>query len=454
VQWAAPPEWGWKIAALHREAATTLAPGESKTLSYRLTTARESGFGIWPLTARLKIASGGSVVYQYVTRELAIAPRAAANVLPYLPVFLRPGGKIRVQLVLDRSAHTPTHAYSAFEGKRTVPRFVCPSEQKRLRGVVRAPSHPAFKVEPARKRVELPPDRPVRIDFLVENVATPADPQAPFKFLPRLELEGAGPIGLALDPTDIYVDAGRVYKPLDARGLVFHAPFDGKGDARCVGSRRCVLRKDIDNNPKVQPKPPTWVKGKKGSSLAVSAAWYDAEKHFNALEGTALFWFKQPKEARDEHCGILMVGGNVTGSWYICRLVLHRGKLSFSYVFLGNEEHVAETAWPDDQAWHAVGVVWSSYRKCLQLYVDGKLAAEEKAGPGQWLMMPLQSGRHFRDFPGWKYYYKSEYEGTLRGADLEVFFKWKAKPSAIDELYIFDRALSAEEIRRHMEEGN
>ncbi len=454
VHWTAPPEWGWKLSPLKQGSAIGLAGGESTSVSYRLATAPESGFGLWPLTARLKITSGEAVVYQYVTKEVAVAPMVTADVSPYLPVFLRPGSKVRVQLVLDRSVQMPTHSYSAFEGKRTIPRFVCQGEKKPIDGVVRVAFPPAFKVIPAEQRVTLPPDQPVRVDFMVENVAAPADVQVPFRFLPTLELEGRGAVGLALDATDIYVDKGSDYKPLDERGLVFHAPFDGKGEARCVGAPRVVLRKDIDNDPKVQPKPPTWVEGKRGQALAVSAAWYDAEKHFNALEGTALFWFKQPKEAQEEHCCILMVGGNVTGSWYICRLVLHKGNLSFSYVFLGNEEHVVQTPWPGDQAWHAVGVVWNSYGKCLQLYVDGRLAAEEEGGRGEWLMMPLQSSRHFRDFPGWKHYYKSEYEGTLRGADLEVFFKWKAKPSAIDELYLFDRALSADEIRRHIEGGN
>ena len=98
----------------------------------------------------------------------------------------------------------------------------------------------------------------------------------------------------------------------------------------------------------------------------------------------------------------------------------------------------------------------------LQASFDGKLAGEDVDPTKEWLTTPQQLGRHMRDFPGWKDYFKGEYAGEPPGGAYRFKFGQVALSGGLrprehvtymDELYVFDRALTSKQIRAHIDAG-
>jgi len=447
----------------------TLKPGQAATLLGRrgevFRTSRQCRSGVWPVVARLKVKTPWGVQYQYVSTEIVVAPRLFVKMQPWLPLFIQPKGRVKVRVYLSRDTMSDPLRYGCFGGKK-LRRFIRPPV--RGKGMLRVEARPGFKVTPSEVALDLPQKGSAKLDFIIENTGDLPDPQEPFVFKPEITLDRIGPVPYAADPVRVYVDPQLAYKPLDDRGLVLQASFDGNAKPRTVldpkqaGQRwgPVVLRRP--GRGRGGKGTPHFVPGKKGQALGNASAWYGVEKNFSPLEGSILFWSKLPKGAGKRRQNVVLIGGGLTGSWYTLYVRHEKGKLHASYVSLGPEGHHVATDWADDDRWRHVAVTWDFFTKSLRLYVDGKLVGEDKDAKKEWLMMPFQFGRQMRTFPGWKDYYKGEYGGTPPGGGYSFKFGQVAlsgglgpRPavSHMDELYVFDRALTAKEIEQHIADG-
>ncbi len=466
-QWLIPERWGWKVLLIWSGGSFTLKPGDWVKLACEMRTTPRSGFGVWPVVARLKLQTPSGPVYQYAAAEVTIAPRLFVKTQPWLPLFLPPRGKVKVRVYVSRDPSTEPLAYGAMKGKR-LRRFLHHPALKSARGTLRVAPAEGFRITPARVDFELPQEGFGKFDFVIENTAAPPDPQKPLLFHPKIELDGIGEVAHAADPVRVYVDPKLAYRPLDERGLVLQAGFDGTAEPKTVldpaqaGQRygRVVHRRPGRGQDGTGAA--MFVAGRKGQALGNSSAWFGTEKNFNPQTGSILFWWKLPAPARPGRFNIALVGGGLTGSWYTFWTRCERGRLEVSYVSLGPEDHRVAAVWPADERWHHVGITWDFFAKALRLYVDGKLAGEDADATKEWLTTPPQLARHLRDFPGWKDYYQGEYAGAPPGGAYSFKFGQVAlsgglRPaphvSHMDELYVFDRALTAKEIQAHIAAG-
>ncbi len=468
VDYLVPGSWGMKVLRLWSAVAVRLRAGQSKTFDAEVRTMDEAGFGVWPVVARLKVQTPDGPVYQYAAAELTVAPRVFVKTQPWLPLFLPPKGRVKVRVYVSRDTKTDPLMYGAFKGRR-LDRFIHRPVPKSGKGTLTVRSAPGFKITPAKVDFDLPAEGSAKLDFLIENTSPPPDPQLPFFFDPRVALEGTGEVAIAADPVRVHVDPKLAYKPLDGRGLVLYAGFDGTATPKTVLDPKQAQQR---YGPVVHRRPgrgrdgkgaPMFLaEGKKGQALGNSSAWFGTERNFNPSAGSILFWWKLPAAARKGRYNLSIVGGGLTGSWYTFWAKYERGRLQVSYVSLGPEDHRVGALWPKDDAWHHVAVTWDFFAKALRLYLDGKLLSEDKDASKEWLTMPQQLRRHMRDFPGWKDYYKGEYAGGPPGGGYSFKFgqvalsgglRPRADVSYMDELYVFDRALTAKEIIRHIAHG-
>jgi hypothetical protein len=480
VEWTVPAGWGWQIGPDRTAGASSVGPGggvsleagESRTLRYELKTTMASGFGLWPVTARLKVTTPEGVRYQYAAGDVILAPRVSVRTLPYLPLFIRPMSRAKVRVYLSRDRLTGPIRVGGAQPKR-LPRFIHPDQPAKMTGTLRVRPVAGFRITPSRVSLDLPASGTVKLDFAIENTSAPPDPQVPFRFAPEIELDGIGRVKTAPDPVRVYVDPLLDYEPLDERGLVLYAGFDGNATPKTVLDPKIARQRW---GPVVLRRPgrgrdgrgaPGFVPGKKGQALGNASAWFGTEKNFNTGSGSILFWWRLPgggdrRVVEGGEYNIILVPGNLTGSWYVFWTYYLRGKLHVSFNALGTENHHIAATWPTDEAWHHVAITWDFFAKRLRIYIDGKLVDEDKDESKEWLIAPFQLRRHMRTFPGWKDYYMGEYGGEPPGGANSFKFgqvalsgglRPREKVSLMDELHVFDRALTGKQIKAHIAEG-
>jgi len=470
VKWLVPDSWGWKITPAQEQGNFRLGWGNKRVLRYRVETTTAAGFGIWPATARLKVQTSKGIQYQYATAEVVIAPRVGAHFQPHLPIFIPPGGRIRIQMRLSGAARSPRGAF----GQKGLEQFIH-EPLKQAKATLRIEAPAGFTVTPSETTVNLSAAGEAKVDFIVANTGKLPDHQKPFHFLPEVELAGLGKVKIAPDPVRVYVDPLLAYEPLDERGLVLYASFDGNTKPRTVldpkvgGQRWGPVVTRHPGRGRDKKGAPKFVPGKKGQAIANTGAWYGVEKNFNTFGGSILFWWRLPEgsDGRTAPGGggeynIIVQPGDLTGSWYTFWCYYRKGRLRVSYISLGAEGHGLSAKWPNDKKWHHVAMTWDFLAKSFRIYVDGKLADEDKDPTKQWLMAPFQFGRHMRNFPGWKDYYMGEYFGNPPGGAYSFKFgnlvisggmTPREKVPYMDELYVFDRALTGKEIAKHIGDG-
>ncbi len=113
------------------------------------------------------------------------------------------------------------------------------------------------------------------------------------------------------------------------------------------------------------------------------------------------------------------------------------GYLQLTYQMMGGGLVACQAApfsWSEE--WRHVAILWSVKQKRLEIYLDGKLAA--KAHPGQQEWRPSPWDRGVRNGNGWNMNLITADHGAWCG-------------TCRDEVYIYKRALTAEEIRANKE---
>ncbi len=251
------------------------------------------------------------------------------------------------------------------------------------------------------------------------------------------------------------------HKPLDEKGLLVYASWDdidknGKLD-RSVGnpngyhySYTSVYSSD----------------GARGTCLASQGCnIYDSYKNINYQEGTMLFWMRRDPKLRNE----LQYKGDPATSWKqgvnrgnagenlimagtwqqrkvaSSGLSLRRypggngkdGYLELLYQCMNNRHYYMQVPYDNKRLWEwrHVAMLWNVKDRRLELYLDGELAGKAEPGNGEWYAAPWDRGAQ----TGWK-------------LELLTIDHGKWAGTCRDEMYIYNRALSAEEIKANMEQ--
>jgi hypothetical protein len=198
---------------------------------------------------------------------------------------------------------------------------------------------------------------------------------------------------------------------------------------------------------------------------ARSCQIYGTYKNIDAQEGTLLFWFRRDPKVRNElqvevkdptvtwKQGVnrgndgesMIVVGNLgrrpaSNSGMALRRFpswgAKEGYLELVYECLGNRLYHCSAAYEKARMfeWRHCAMLWSAKERRLELYLDGALAAKAEPGQTDWYPVPWDNGGDIghplilltTDHGHWS--------GTCR-----------------DEVYIYNRALSADEIKANME---
>jgi hypothetical protein len=254
------------------------------------------------------------------------------------------------------------------------------------------------------------------------------------------------------------------YKPLDEQGLLVYAGWDerekGGSFDRSVGSPHSHYYPGHE--------PGYSNEGMKSWCLesARSCQIYKTFKNIDAQEGTMCFWFRRDPKVRNE----LQVKGDPNASWKqgvnrgndgeamvtvgmvqrrgysngglgLRRFPAWEGKegyLDLVYQGLGRRLHHVTV--PYEKAtmfdWRHVAILWSVKEKRLEIHLDGKLAGKADPAQAEWLPVPWDNAGPY-------------------GHPLEILTTdhghWSG--TCRDELYIYNRALTGDEIRANLEKS-
>jgi hypothetical protein len=318
-----------------------------------------------------------------------------------------------------------------------------------------------MSVDPPEQAFALPENGEATLVFLVTNREWAREPA---KVRPRVRFEGERePVELLCPGTTVIRDRELVEcKPLDPDGLLVYAGWDERGKNGSFD--RSAGSPSSHYYPGHQPGYSN--EGVKGWCLesARSCQIYKTWKNIDAHQGTICFWFRRDPKVRNE----LQVKGDPAGSWkqgvnrgndgesmimagMVQRrgysnggLVLRRfpgwdgkeGYLELVYQGLGRRLH--HVAVPYEKAtmfeWRHLALVWSAKEKRLEIHLDGKLAGRAAPEETEWTPVPWDNA-------------------GPTGHPLEILTTdhghWSG--TCRDELYIYDRALSADEIKANLD---
>ena len=258
-------------------------------------------------------------------------------------------------------------------------------------------------------------------------------------------------------------------KPLDDKGLLVCASYDdntrsGSFD-RCAGSGGAY--KYPGHSATYSPEGVKgWCIESGRSSGPGSCEIYDPFKNIDSQAGTVLFWMRRDPKVRNElqvqgdpaqswkqGCGRSNNGETVFTAGMVQRRAYSQGGLSMRrfpswegkegyleavYQGLGGQLNHVHVPYEKDKQfeWRHVALLWSSKERRLEIYLDGELKGKAESGPAEWFAVPWdKAGQH----SGWNLQIITNDHGAWAG-------------TCRDEVYIYNRALSAEEIKANMEQ--
>jgi hypothetical protein len=427
-------------------------PGGEVRLPAVAKTERGARWGLSPAVAIVRGTLGGEPRVFSSGFEIKVAPRLRVEMDPMS----------RLPLPAGRSQHFVVRLANGRAGKPGGPEDKFLSHKAGpCRGVATLDLPAGMTADPPERRFEMAENGAVTLAFLVTNREWGREPA---KIRPLVRFEGENEPAEVLCPgTTVIRDPALVdYAPLDETGLLVYAGWDDREKAggfdRSAGSPHAYYY------PGHQPGYSN--EGVKGWCLEVarSCQIYSTVKNIDAHEGTMCFWFRRDPKVRNE----LQVKGDPAQSWKqgvnrgndgesmivvgnVQRrsysqggMVLRRfpgwdgkdGYLELVYQGLGRRLHHVTV--PYEKAtmfqWRHIALVWSARQKRLELYLDGKLAGKADPDEAEWYPVPWDNG------------------GRAAGHPLEILTTdhghWSG--TCRDELYIYNRALSADEIRANL----
>lgn len=438
---------GLSIASAGGEPLSIAPRGEIRVAS-TAKTSRGARWGLSPAIAILRCRRGGEPRVFSTGFELPVAPRLRVEMDPISRLPL-PAGRSQHFIVRIANGQAPTKFISRKAGA--------------CGGVVTLDLPPGMTSEPSEQKFALPENGDATLTFLVTNREWSP---APVKVRPLVRFDGEkDPVEVLCPGTTVIRDQAAIdYRPLDDQGLLVHAGWDDreKGGSfdRSVGSPHSHYYPGHE--------PGYSSEGVKSWCLesARSCQIYKTFKNIDAQEGTICFWFRRDPKVRNE----LQVKGDPAQSWKqgvnrgndgeamltignvqrrgfsngglgLRRFPAWEGKegyLDLVYQGLGRRLHHVTV--PYEKAtmfdWRHAAIVWSAKEKRLEIHLDGKLAGRADPAQAEWFPVPWDNAGPY-------------------GHPLEVLTTdhghWSG--TCRDELYIYNRALSGDEIRANLDKS-
>jgi hypothetical protein len=258
------------------------------------------------------------------------------------------------------------------------------------------------------------------------------------------------------------------YKPLDDKGLTLYASWDHPEDFKRNRADIAVHRRNMGAMVGQYGGEYNYHNdGKRGWCLNSKLEGFgDPYQTVDYQKGTVMFWTRRDPRQKNENQmrpnraktwqagysegyepGELLFG--VSSCQYIARssksdICLKRfpgwdgrkGYLEAVYAGMGMQKHYVQVDFDWSDTWRHVALLWDVKAKRLEIYLDGKLAGKADPGKDEWLGSPWDVGR-----PG--------------GAGTNFSFgskdHGKVALTLRDELYIYDRPLSVDDIVANME---
>ncbi len=423
-----------------------LPPNTEKFFRATVKTARGARWGLSPAIAVVSGTLGGEPRVFSAGFEIMVAPRLRVEMDPMSRLPL-PVGRSQHFVVRIANGKAPTKFISAKAGA--------------CKGVVTLPLPPGMTCEPPEQKFDLPEDGNATLVFKVTNHQWAREP---VKVRPQVRFDGeTDPVEVLCAGTTVIRDQDAIdYKPLEDDGLLVYAGWDdrekgGRFD-RSVGSPSSHYYPGHE--------PGYSNEGVKSWCLesARSCQIYKTFKNIDAQEGTMCFWLRRDPKVRNE----LQVKGDPAKSWQqgvnrgndgeslvTVGMVQRRGYsdgglglrrypgwegkegyLQLVYQGLGRRLHHVTVPYEKDTmfGWRHVALVWSVKEKRLEIHLDGKLAGKADAAAAEWYPVPWDNAGPY-------------------GHPLEVLTTdhghWSG--TCRDELYIYNRPLSADEIKTNMD---
>lgn len=440
------------LSLTYDKAPFALAPGAEKKVTVKVKTVPGDRFGLSPVIAILSCEHNGTKRILMAGDEINIAPMLAVESAPYsaTPYF-----KGR------------TSPYIVYLSNRN--RWLCHRARGPLKGKLKLEMPKGMTAKPAEVAFELKKGGGTRFVFQVTNTewSTKVD-----RIHPRIQLENDPNQYVSLHPgTPVLRNQQRLdYKPLDAEGLLLFASFDkGPGGfEKVVGGKKGKNGKvqvNINNYGAPYTISPGGVKGK--CLGAKSGCVIDAHRNIDYMKGTICFWLRRdnavpndnfyfPGKAKTKGVGVngwnnkgeTIIGWNGSStrlSQNASGISLRRysapdgkdGYLQLIYQGMEKQIRFCQATWAFKRLneWRHVAMTWDMNKKLLQLYTDGTLKATAEPGAAPWLGRPWTKGAGATDFIVLSMDH-GKWTGTQR-----------------DELYIYDRVLTPEQIMANLKKS-
>ena len=427
------------------EAPFTLAAGATKTIAATARTVRGARFGILPVRAVLTGKVDGRERIFLGGFEITVAPMMRVDMIP------------NVRLPLPKGEHQYFEVRLANGKGRD--KFIS-HKAGPCRGVLTFDLPEGMSVEPKESRFDFSENETKR--FLVK-VTNSQWGVGDVTVKPVIRLDGAKEALAVIEPgTTVARDKEQVdHTPLDDTGLLVYA---GWNDRKLNGRfTRSAGRASPHHHPGTTSAfSPNGVKGACIESQP-NCSIHGSYKNIDHRQGTILFWFKRDPKVKNENRyiadpavtwryrgrtnygeGMVFVQGGQRGGYASGGLDIRRyptwgakqGYVEVAYHCLRNRTYHVRAPYPRamETKWTHVAVTWSVKDRLLELFINGKSMGQAKPGDGPWHAVPWDNAADWGHPLVVSTMDHGHWSGTMR-----------------DEFYIYNRPLTAAEIRANRE---
>ena len=445
-------------AGAEREIAATVRTRRGERRGIRPKGAR---FGLAPISAFVTATAGKAERTFLASWEVLVAPRLRVEMDPRhvpipkgqsFPVFVHlANGRVDRDRAWGRMHHEKLIDHRTGPCKGTVG-FLLPE------GVV---------AEPASQTFDLPADPTgtgghATFRFLIKNTQWGDD--KPVYLRPAVRFAGeADPIEVPWYGTALMRDKAAECKPVNTQGLLAHAAWDDRKNTRA--------NLDQAAGSKIQSCPGASGGGSTPSHEGIKAwclGWnsnvaFDALGNIDYRRGTVMFWTRRDPRVRNDigtrpdpktswqvpgahkNYGEKLFCVGLNRDLILRRYAKYRDKEGYLELALAEmpvrgrktKIHYLQVPFETDKLydWRHVAIVWDVKQRRLELYLDGQLVGRADKGAEEWLILPWDRGRKTHDMVIVETHH-GHWSGSMR-----------------DEFYVYNRPLTAKEIRENLAKG-
>ena len=440
----------------------TLAPKAERKLKATIRTIRGprrgvrpkgARFGLVPISASLTASVGGETRRYVQSWEIVVAPRLRVEMDPrFVPI-----PKDRTQVLFIHLANGAVDGDGAWG--RVHDEKLIHHATGACKGTVGFLLPEGMEAAPPSQPFDLPENGHATFRFEITN-RTWGDAKAVY-IRPAVRFAGeTEPIEVPWYGTAVMRDKRTQGEPLNAQGLLAHASWDDRTKRRgdldlAVGSKvqSCPGASGGGTSP-CHEGLNKWCLGW-NSNIA-----FDSFKNIDHRRGTVMFWVRRDPRVRNDirtnpdpktswqvpgthkNYGEKLFCVGVNRDLILRRYAKHHEREGFLELALrempvrGRKTRVHYVQAPYDTKklydWRHIAIVWDLKARRLELYIDGALGARADKGDREWLVQPWDRGRRTMDVVLVETHH-GHWSGSMR-----------------DELYIYNRPLAPEDIRRNM----